>query len=278
MPTNYTFTGQRSESGMGLMDFNARYYDPVLGRFVSADTMVPNPKNPQNLNRYSGFRNNPLKWIDPTGHTIICSLACDDPRGGQTWIKEKLWLYYAPEEVDRYFRSHGKEVGYEDDVIPTYATAKVNEALGEIEKQLGNEIKAEIYASAAKDLYDAADRSSKKIEDWSQEQKQDATASAFGQSAPSLLSGAIGIVHGNSLLSKRATTLYQLVSKDTGEHLKYGITSESPPQRRYGQKYMEDKIMVVLDQGTRSEMAYWERELTSANPGPLNKEKWAQMR
>ncbi|WP_343411345.1 RHS repeat-associated core domain-containing protein [Candidatus Amarolinea dominans] len=37
-----------------------RYYDPSLGRFASADTLIPNPGNPQSLNRYSYVLNNPL--------------------------------------------------------------------------------------------------------------------------------------------------------------------------------------------------------------------------
>jgi RHS repeat-associated protein len=57
--TDFTFTGQRAERGFGLMDYNARYYDPWLGRFVSADTVVPEYTNPQDLNRYSYVRNNP---------------------------------------------------------------------------------------------------------------------------------------------------------------------------------------------------------------------------
>ena len=54
------FTGQRAEAGIGLMDYRARFYDPVLGRFVSADTIVPEPGNPQGLNRFSYVLNNPL--------------------------------------------------------------------------------------------------------------------------------------------------------------------------------------------------------------------------
>jgi hypothetical protein len=46
----------------------ARYYDPELGRFIQADTIVPNAGNPQSLNRYSYCYNNPLNHIDPTGH------------------------------------------------------------------------------------------------------------------------------------------------------------------------------------------------------------------
>jgi hypothetical protein len=50
------------------MDYNARYYDPWLGRFVSADTVVPEYANPQAWNGYSYALNNPLRYVDPTGH------------------------------------------------------------------------------------------------------------------------------------------------------------------------------------------------------------------
>ena len=43
-----------------------------MGRFLSADTIVPSPGNPQSLNRFSYVRNNPLKFIDPTGHGEDC--------------------------------------------------------------------------------------------------------------------------------------------------------------------------------------------------------------
>ena len=70
LPTDYRFTGQRNESTIALYDYGARFYDPVLGRFVSADTVVPEPGNPQALNRYSYCYNNPLKYTDPTGHMV----------------------------------------------------------------------------------------------------------------------------------------------------------------------------------------------------------------
>jgi RHS repeat-associated protein len=39
-PTDYSYTGQRSLSDLGLMDYNARFYDPLLGRFIQPDSMV----------------------------------------------------------------------------------------------------------------------------------------------------------------------------------------------------------------------------------------------
>jgi len=40
-PTDRRFTGQRHEAGLGLYDYGARYYDPALGRFLQADSIVP---------------------------------------------------------------------------------------------------------------------------------------------------------------------------------------------------------------------------------------------
>ncbi|MDP3723997.1 MAG: RHS repeat-associated core domain-containing protein, partial [Candidatus Omnitrophota bacterium] len=62
------FTGQRLDTTTGLYFYNARYYDPSLGRFIQADPVVPVPGDPQALNRYSYVRNNPLTYTDPSGH------------------------------------------------------------------------------------------------------------------------------------------------------------------------------------------------------------------
>gem|GEM_PF-6638408 len=67
-PTTYRYTGQRQEEGLGLYQMGARWYDPALSRWLSADTLVPDSNQPQSFNRYSWVRNNPLKFVDPTGH------------------------------------------------------------------------------------------------------------------------------------------------------------------------------------------------------------------
>ena len=47
---------------------NGRIYDPLLGRFLSADRIVDGPLNLQGYNRYSYVKNNPLTFSDPTGY------------------------------------------------------------------------------------------------------------------------------------------------------------------------------------------------------------------
>lgn len=64
----HKFTGQEEDTETGLYNYGARYYDPTIGRFISADSIVPAPGNPQSLNRYSYVLNNPLRYTDPTGH------------------------------------------------------------------------------------------------------------------------------------------------------------------------------------------------------------------
>ena len=67
-------------NNLGLIYMNARYYLPEIGRFVSADTIVPEPQNPQSYNRYSYVLNNPVSFTDPTGHRECGALeGCEDP-------------------------------------------------------------------------------------------------------------------------------------------------------------------------------------------------------
>ncbi|MEW6085137.1 MAG: RHS repeat-associated core domain-containing protein [Chloroflexota bacterium] len=56
---------------MGIYHYGARFYSPKLGRFLSADTIVPNPFNPQDYNRFAYVRNNPVRYVDPSGHVCV---------------------------------------------------------------------------------------------------------------------------------------------------------------------------------------------------------------
>jgi RHS repeat-associated protein len=71
--TDKEFTGQRLD-GTGLYYYNARYYDPQIGRFISPDSTGQRLDDPQTLNRYSYCLNNPLNRTDPTGHSSLAWL------------------------------------------------------------------------------------------------------------------------------------------------------------------------------------------------------------
>jgi RHS repeat-associated protein len=94
--TAYRFTGQRSEeANLGsLYDYGGRFYSPVFGRFLSADSIVPRPGDPQSLNRYSYVRNNPLILVDPSGMAECAAgdMAC--------WQSEWEWK-------NRWYEAHG---------------------------------------------------------------------------------------------------------------------------------------------------------------------------
>ena len=66
--TDIGFTGQEHVDSMGLIDYNARMYDPELGMMIQADTVIPDGPAIESTNRYAYVFNNPLSYIDPTGH------------------------------------------------------------------------------------------------------------------------------------------------------------------------------------------------------------------
>jgi RHS repeat-associated protein len=77
-PSPMHFTGKERDSESGLDNFGARYVGSSMGRFMSPDsTAYVKPINPQGWNLYAYALNNPLLYVDPTGHTV--SLAnCKD--------------------------------------------------------------------------------------------------------------------------------------------------------------------------------------------------------
>jgi RHS repeat-associated protein len=94
------------DSYLDTYHMGAREYDPSLGRWLSADTIVPEPENPQSLNRYAYVYNNPLKYVDPSGH--IAENEVEDAEG----ILEELQRDYGVfiEKDWRYIEFEGRLV------------------------------------------------------------------------------------------------------------------------------------------------------------------------
>lgn len=70
---NRGYTGHEHLSMFGLINMNARLYDPLLGRFLSPDPYVQMPENSQSFNRYSYCLNNPLLYTDEDGEFFLAA-------------------------------------------------------------------------------------------------------------------------------------------------------------------------------------------------------------
>jgi RHS repeat-associated protein len=84
------FTGHMENRTVGLTYMNARFYLSSLGRFASADSIVPDLDNPQSFNKYSYTYNNFINYTDPTGH-----FTCEDMPwecSGENWADDGTTL------------------------------------------------------------------------------------------------------------------------------------------------------------------------------------------
>ena len=82
--------------------------DPALGRpalrreaqrrrgFIQADTIIPNPANPQSLNRYAYTLNNPLRYTDPSGHIPIPPGILNGLQSAVNWLDAR---YFFPADL-----------------------------------------------------------------------------------------------------------------------------------------------------------------------------------
>lgn len=93
-PEAFGFTGQLQDATSGIVYLHARYYDPYLGRFMSADTASPTEPG-VGVNRYAYMMNNPVGGTDPSGHAEM-------PKEGSpfTWVSN-LQLPPATGAMDR---------------------------------------------------------------------------------------------------------------------------------------------------------------------------------
>jgi RHS repeat-associated protein len=68
------YAGSPFDAGTGLSYMGARYYDPVIGRFMGIDPVGFQEDNVHSFNRYAYANNNPYRYIDPDGHDAVDSI------------------------------------------------------------------------------------------------------------------------------------------------------------------------------------------------------------
>ena len=71
LPFHRGFTGHEHYDRFGIINMNARLYDPVIARFFSPDPQIQDPYSTQGFNRYSYCGNNPVMYSDPTGEFFL---------------------------------------------------------------------------------------------------------------------------------------------------------------------------------------------------------------
>ncbi len=65
------YTGKVHDESTGLADFGARYYDPVVGRFMGVDPAGFDEGNLHSFNAYAYGNNNPYRYVDPDGRESV---------------------------------------------------------------------------------------------------------------------------------------------------------------------------------------------------------------
>ncbi|WP_165782232.1 RHS repeat-associated core domain-containing protein [Leptospira brenneri] len=87
----FKYTGQEEDKESGLSYYKARYYDPMVGRFLSNDGMTF-PNKPNGMNRQMYVDGNPLSKTDYTGNEV------DDG----TFLESQVFVWYV---FERYFKN-----------------------------------------------------------------------------------------------------------------------------------------------------------------------------
>lgn len=70
----YKYNAEATDSSTGLQYLRARYYDSSKRRFVSKDTYQGSLEEPLSRNGYAYVNNNPLNYIDPSGHIATSTI------------------------------------------------------------------------------------------------------------------------------------------------------------------------------------------------------------
>ena len=279
------YTGALTDPA-GLVNLNARTYNPGIGQLLQTDTYEIGGPGTTGYNRHTYANNNPLRYTDPTGHTTL------GEQSGAMSVQNTLMNIgqQSAQQLLRHFaRQLAKMMGK---IVRNRVTSCAKQALLEAPAEiamtaaLGAITGGASTVTAPSVLVDvsgntisciatggAAKGPGSNLVPGPNGAMRDPATGLFAPN-PNRVTAAPsqGAVHGNSLDSPRTTYLYQLYDNND-QYLKTGITDD--PGGRYSQKFMEDKYMDIINSGNRRNMVTLERHIVEIDPGPLNREPWA---
>jgi len=138
-PTTFRYTGQREESSLGLYWYASRWYSPGLGRFVSPDTIIPQPGSPQAWDRYGYVYSNPVRYTDPSGHKAcdgqnLDPLACSSVSQSDLLSLLKFFYKWTISDIDEWSTNEiEKIIQVGQDLSNSFGSSgKVSQLLGSV--------------------------------------------------------------------------------------------------------------------------------------------------
>lgn len=84
------YFGQYYDEEANTYYLRARYYNPVIGKSITEDSFTGNPRDPLSLNRYTYCANNPIIFVDPSGHKKVVLFDSEPYQ-----YEMSLWKHYA---------------------------------------------------------------------------------------------------------------------------------------------------------------------------------------
>ena len=94
------YTGGIYDQSTGLYYLNARYYDPEDGRFMTEDSYRGEIMNPETGHLYVYCANNPVNYVDPSGH-----LFGNGDMFGRYWFDKTVFIRYGKGTTEHIARS-----------------------------------------------------------------------------------------------------------------------------------------------------------------------------
>jgi RHS repeat-associated protein len=291
--TLYGFTGRERDAETGQTYHRARYYDPLVGRWLSEDP-IGFSAGDANIQRYVG--NDPVNFRDPHGHEGI-----GDSIG--TWVDNQWEWWNEPiyRPIPRSWKATSLPIrGFDEASIrrfregdPNYTTSR-REVFDDWQ-MLMLDI-ASIFIPGAGFYDDVArggirgirsigtygDDVARGADDVARGVRGEIDPRAVAEHSKSLKRSPVSTSagakskkpHGNRAGDQPAT-LYERYDRD-GNFQKHGVSQD--PAKRYTQKELDGGYLIRTQTGPRKDILRVERDLVETKPGPLNKEKWAGKR
>jgi RHS repeat-associated protein len=88
------YNSQELDKETNYYFYNARHYDPEIGRFITPDTVIDGELSTQGWNRFAYVHNNPIRYKDPTGHDSVLVVSNDKvSNNGKSYYTYRGYVY-----------------------------------------------------------------------------------------------------------------------------------------------------------------------------------------